>query len=135
VPDRSIELFRTDYTRLAVTKDKKAQLELIDDLLGTDETVLFDTRALLVDPGHGLKKREAEGYLVLTNQRAIFATVKHGVLIDLPKHEIKAPVTIRHKYLMSHLDLVTRSGECHSLVLKRVAASKIAQSMNEATTD
>ena len=96
---------------------------------------MFDPRALLVDPGHGLKKREAEGYVVLTNYRAIFATVKHGVLMDLPRHEIKTPVTIRHKHLMSHLDLETRSGASHSLVLKRPAASGIAHSVNEATTD
>ena len=57
-----------------MAEGSRARLDVIDDSLRFDETVLFDVLALLFDPGGGLKKRKAEGYLVLTNRRLIFGT-------------------------------------------------------------
>jgi hypothetical protein len=77
---------------------RKARLDVIDDRLGSDETVIVEVLALLFDPGGGLKKREAEGWLVLTNRRLVVGTAKHGILIDLPMKEIKVPATIKDKF-------------------------------------
>jgi hypothetical protein len=36
-------------------------MDVIDEILESDETVTTEVLALLFDPGGGLKKREAEG--------------------------------------------------------------------------
>ena len=124
---------RAEYTRLAVVKDNKPRLEAIEELLQPGEAVVFDVLALLFDPDGDLKKREVEGYLVLTDRRVIFSTTKHGNLVELPRDKIKVPVTVRDKFMMSHLELETSSGTSHSLVMKRAQASEIARNFNKTT--
>ncbi len=105
---------------------KQARLDVIDETLGSDETVIHDELALLFDPGGGLKKREAEGYLVLTNRRLVFGTAKHGILVDLPIAEIKVPVSITFKFTMARLAIETTAGTKHTLVMNKRAARAIA---------
>ena len=110
--------------------DKKARLDVIDDTVGFDETVVFDVLALLFDPGGGLKKREAEGYLVLTSRRLIFGTVRHGILVDVARKEIAPPATIGYKWMMARLVIVTDQGTKHTFVVNKVAARDIAFAVN-----
>ncbi len=114
--------------------DKKARLDVIGDTLGFDETVIFDVLALLFDPGGGLKKREAEGYLVLTTRRLIFGTARHGILVDLARKEIAPPATIGYKWMMARLAIVTDQDAKHTFVVNKVAARDIALAVNRSTT-
>jgi hypothetical protein len=109
---------------------RKARLDVIDDRLGSDETVIVEVLALLFDPGGGLKKREAEGWLVLTNRRLVVGTAKHGILIDLPMKEIKVPATIKDKFMMTRVLVKADNGAEHTLVVNRSAAREIALVLN-----
>ena len=113
---------------------RKASLDVIDDSLGFDESVIIEVLALLFDPGGGLKKREAEGYLVLTNRRLIFGTAKHGILVDLAMKEIKAPVTFRFRYMMARLVVQADPGITHTFVVNKSAARDIAVAVNRPAT-
>jgi hypothetical protein len=113
---------------------RKARLDVIDDSLGFDETVTIDVLALLFDPGGGMKKREAEGYLVLTDRRLIFGTAKHGILVDLPLKEIKVPVTLRYRYMMARLVVQADSGITHTFVINKSAARDMAFAVNRPPT-
>jgi hypothetical protein len=88
--------------------------------------------ALLFDPGGGLKKREAEGWLVLTNRRLVFGTAKHGVLIDLPMKAIVVPATITDKFMSTRLLVKAENGAEHTFVVNRSAAREIVLVVNEA---
>ncbi len=109
---------------------KEARLDIINDSLGIDETVTIDVLALLFDPGGGLKKREAEGNLVLTDRRLIFGTAKHDILIDLAMGEIKLPVVVSHKFMMARLLVMDTQGQEHTLVVNKSTAQAIATAVN-----
>ena len=111
---------------------RKARLDVIDDILDSDESVVVEALALLFDPGGGLKKREAEGWLVLTNRRLVFGTAQHGILIALPMKEILVPATITDKFMSARLLVKADSGAEHTFVLNRSAAREIALAVNEA---
>jgi hypothetical protein len=110
---------------------RKARLDVIDHILGSDETVMVEVLALLFDPGGGLKKREAEGWLVLTNRRVVFGTATHGILIDVRMNEIKVPATITYKFMMARLLVNVDNGAEHTFVVNRSAAQEIAHAVNE----
>lgn len=55
-------------------RGKRARLDIINDRLQPGEEILLDVLALLLDPRGGLKPREAEGYVALSDRRLIFAT-------------------------------------------------------------
>ena len=113
-----------------MSEGKKARLGIIDDGIGFDEDVIVDVLALLVDPGGGLKRREAEGFLVLTNRRLVFATSKHGILVDLSMKEVEPPVTVTRKLAMARLVVSTVDGVTHTLVVNRHVAQRIAATVN-----
>jgi hypothetical protein len=114
---------------------RKARLNVIDDIVGSDEIVMVEVLALLFDPGKGLKKREAEGWLVLTDRRLIFGTASHGILTDLPMKEITGPVTITHKFMMERLLVKAENGAAHTFVVNRTAAHQVALAINERLRD
>ncbi len=109
---------------------RKARLDVIDGKLGFDESVIIDVLALLFKPGGGLKRREAEGSLVLTDRRLIFGTAKHGILVDLSMKEIDGPVTFRFRYMMAHLLVPTDPGITHTFVVNKSAARDITFAVN-----
>jgi hypothetical protein len=115
-----------------MSDSRKARLNVIDDILESDETVTAEVLALLFDHGGGLKKREAEGWLVLTNRRLVFGTAKHGILIDLPMKEIMVPATIKDKFMSTCLLVKGENGAGHTFVVNRSAAREIARSVNDA---
>jgi hypothetical protein len=110
---------------------KRARLDIIDDAVGPNESVSFDVLALLFDPGGGLKKREAEGYLVLTSRRIIFATARHGLLIDLARKEIASPASVSYKWTTARLVVETDEGTKHTFVVNKSAARAIAFVINK----
>ena len=115
-----------------MSKPRKARLDVIDDILGSNETVTVEVLALFLDPGGGLKKREAEGWLVLTNRRLVFATATHGVLLDLPIEQIEIPPTIMDKFMSARLVVDAEGGATHTFVVNRNAARDIALALSEA---
>jgi hypothetical protein len=114
-----------------MSEEKKVRLDIIDDELGFDETVQVDTLALLFDPGGGLKKREAEGHLVLTNRRLIFGTARHGILVDVARKEIELPASVTYKWMMARLVIATDTGTRHTFVVNKSAARDIAFAANK----
>ena len=115
-----------------MTEERRTRLNIIDDTLGLDEEVHFDVLALLFDPGNGLKKREAEGTLVLTDRRLVFGTSQHGILVDVPGGEIRTPVLVTNKYMMARLIIETDAR--HVFVLNKNAARDIAVALNKAAS-
>ena len=111
---------------------KAARLGMISDGLEPDEEVLFDVLALLLDPGGGLKPREAEGYLVLTDHRLIFGTSKHGVLVDVMIRKITVPARVQYRITMAHLVVRLDDGTIHTFVLNKSGARGIADTINRA---
>ena len=117
-----------------MSEESKARLDIIDDILGFDENVQVDIRALLFDPGGGLKKREAEGHLVLTDRRLIFGTAKHGILVDVTRKEIRAPASVSYKWMVARLVIEIESGTRHIFVVNKGAARYIAFEVNKAAS-
>ena len=111
---------------------RRARLDVIHDHLGSDETIMVEVLALLYDPGGGLKKREAEGWLVLSSQRLVFGTARHGILVDLPMAEVIVPATITEKFMRTHLLVMAGDGAEHTFVVNRSGARDIARILNEA---
>lgn len=52
------------------------------------ETISLRCARTPFDPGVGLKKRKAEGYLAVTSRRLILATTRLGILINLALKEL-----------------------------------------------
>jgi len=109
---------------------KKARLDIIDAVIDTEETVTVDVLALLFDPGGGLKKREAEGHLVLTDRRLIFATTNHGILVDLTRQATVAPVAVTYRWMMARLVVGADVGTTYTFVVNKGAARDIASALN-----
>ena len=110
--------------------DKLARLELINDRLDPGEKIFYDVQALLLDPGGGLKAREAEGYLVLSDRRLVFGTPEHGILVDIPTRQIKVPVRVQNRILMAHLLVSLEDGTSHTFVIGKSLARAIADAIN-----
>ncbi|MGB7051903.1 MAG: hypothetical protein WBG41_10060 [Acidimicrobiales bacterium] len=110
----------------------QARFGIINDHLEPGEEVLDDVLALLLDPGRGLKAWEAEGYLVLSDRRLIFGTPEHGILVDVRRREINAPVRVRHRFLMAHLLVSLKDGTVLRLVVNKSSARAIADAINRA---
>jgi hypothetical protein len=116
-----------------MTDERKVRLDIIDAVVDPEETVIVDVLALLFDPGDGLKKREAEGHLVLTNRRLIFATSWHGIMVDLSREETVVPVSQSQRWMMARLVVRTCGGRTHEFVLNKSAARDIALAINKTT--
>lgn len=115
-----------------MAEPRAARLGIVSDHLEPDEEVLFDVLALLLDPGGGLKPREAEGYVVLTDRRLIFGTAKHGILVDAARGQIAYPARAQYRLTMAHLVIRLKDGAIHTLVLNKGAARCIADAINKA---
>ncbi len=113
---------------------RRARLGIINDRLQPDEEILFDVLALLLDPGDGLKPREAEGDLVLTDRRLVFGTAKHGILVDLMVDQIKAPVIVRHRFMMPHLTMSDLDETVRTFVVNKRSAQALAGAINRAAS-
>jgi hypothetical protein len=107
-------------------------LDLIDETLDSDERVHTDVRALLFDPGQGLKMREAEGHLVLTDRRLIFGPSQHGIMVDLGRNEIRTPVTVRFGWMRARLGVEASAGDKYTFVVNKSAAHGMALILNKA---
>jgi hypothetical protein len=112
----------------------RARLDVIDAAIDYEEIVIVDTLALLFDPGGQLKKREADGELVLTNRRFIFATSRHGIMIDLARKEIAVPALVSFRWTMARLTIATYGQSRHTLIVNKSAARKIAYAVNTAAS-
>ena len=111
--------------------DQRTKLESVDAILRPDEKVLSDDRALLLNPGGGLKKREAEGYLVLTDRRLIFGTARHGILVDLAFAQVKRPTTTAYRFTMSHLTIASVDGPIRTFVMAHHPAQAVSKAINK----
>ena len=111
---------------------ERVRLGIISNRLDPDEQVHFDVLALLLDPGGGLKPREAEGYPVITDRRLIFGTAKHGVLIDVARVQIAVPARVQHRRTMAHLVVRLEDGAIHTVVINKGSAREIADTINGA---
>lgn len=113
---------------LQVPGGSVARLEIISNTLESDEQIQLDVRALLLNPGSGLKKREAEGFLTLTSRRLMFATARHGILVDAPISKV-TPTNLKHRITMTHLSVQTDS-TVYTFVLARSPALRAVNVIN-----
>jgi hypothetical protein len=114
-----------------MTAKRRTKLESVDAILRPDEKVLSEDRALFLNPGGGLRKREAEGYLVLTESRLIFGTVRHGILVDLAIAQIERPSTTAYRFTMSHLTVASVDELERIFVMTHRRAQAVSDAMNK----
>lgn len=117
-------------TSVMMDRSGRARFEMINDRLEPDEEILFDVLALLLDPGGGLKAREAEGHLLLSDRRLIFGTPEHGILVDVATSQIELPVRTESRLLMAHVLVSLKDGSSHRLVINKRSARAMAGSIN-----
>lgn len=113
---------------------RQARLGIINGLLQPDEEILFDVLALLLDPGGGLKPREAEGHLVLSDRRLVFGTAKHGILVDLMVEQIEVPVTVQSRFMMAHMTVTDVYETIRTFVVNKRSARALAVAINRAAS-
>jgi hypothetical protein len=88
--------------------------ELVADRLDTGEVIQFDTLAKWRELGGGRGEREAEGFLVLTDRRLLFATLGHGVHFDVRISRITNAWVTRLRAKLAHLEVETGDRRVHA---------------------
>ncbi len=84
------------------------------DRLDAGEAIQFDTLAMWRELGAGLEEPEAEGFLVLTDRRLLFATPTHGVRLDVRISRITNAWVTRLKLRLAHLEVETGDRRVHA---------------------
>jgi hypothetical protein len=88
--------------------------EIVADRLDAGETIQFDTLAMWREVGAEPKEPEAEGFLVLTDRRLLFATLADGVHLDVRISRITNAWAKRMKVRLAHLEVETGDRRVHA---------------------
>jgi hypothetical protein len=96
----------------SVINEQQTRWQIVSDRLDPSETIQFDALAMWREFGFG--HGEAEGFLVLTDRRLLFATLALGVLVDLQVSRIRNAWVARLKSKTVHLEVETRDENVHA---------------------
>jgi hypothetical protein len=107
IAERSWERLRHDHRG-------SERWEVVSDRLDDGEAIQFDSLAMWRELGDGGRQPEAEGFLVLTDRRLLFATFSHGVEIDVRISRIKNAWATRLKLRLAHLEVETGDRRVHA---------------------
>ena len=107
IAERSWERLRLDHRG-------SERREVLAGRLDDGETIQFDSLAIWRELGDWGRQPEAEGFLVLTDRRLLFATFSHGVEIDLRISRIKNAWATRLKLRLAHLEVETGDRRVHA---------------------
>ncbi len=88
--------------------------ELVADRLDPGEVIQFDTLAKWRELGVGHEEREAEGFMVLTDRRLLFATFGNGVRLDVLISRVTNAWVTPLKVKLAHLEVETRDRRIHA---------------------
>jgi hypothetical protein len=88
--------------------------ELVADRLDQGEAIQFDALAMWREFSGGDEEREAEGFLVLTDRRLLFASFTHGVHLDVRISRITNAWVTRLKVKLAHLEVETGDRRVHA---------------------
>jgi hypothetical protein len=102
------------WGRLRRDKLQPSRLEIVADRLDDGEAIQFDTLAMWREFGAGESEREAEGFLVLTDRRLVFASLTHGVHLDVRISRITNAWVTRLKARLAHLEVETGDRRVHA---------------------
>ena len=72
---------------------------------------------------------------MLTDRRLVFGTAKHGILVDLMVDQIKAPVIVRHRFMMPHLTTSDLDETVRTFVVNKRSAQALAGAINRGHPD
>ena len=88
--------------------------EIVADRLDAGEMIQFDTLAKWREIGADVSEPEAEGFLVLTDRRLLFATLAEGVHFDERISRITNAWVTRLKVRLAHLEVETGDRRVHA---------------------
>jgi hypothetical protein len=89
-------------------------MEIVSDRLDPGESVQFDSLAMWRELVDGDQRPEAEGFLVVTDRRLLFATFTHGVHLDVRFSRIRNAWATRLKVRLAHLEVETGDRHVHA---------------------
>lgn len=92
--------------------ERQARQKIVSDRLEPSETIQFDALAMWRE--FGMEHAEAEGFLVLTDRRLLFATLALGVLVDLQVAGIRNAWVARLNSKTAHLEIETSDQNIHA---------------------
>jgi hypothetical protein len=102
------------WERLRRDPSMPQRWELVADRLDAGEAIQFDTLAKWRELGAGHDEPEAEGFLVLTDRRLLFATFALGVHLDVRISRITNAWVTRLKARLAHLEVETGDRRVHA---------------------
>jgi hypothetical protein len=97
-----------------VIKERQARWEIVSERLDPAETIQFDVLAMWRELGLESERAEAEGFLVLTDRRLLFATLALGVLVDLQVSRIRNAWVTRLRAKAVHLEIEDSEQNVHA---------------------
>jgi hypothetical protein len=110
------------WERLRRDRWEPSRCRVVADRLDPDEAIQFDALARWRELGNGSTNHEAEGFLVLTDRRLLFATLALGVRLDIHVSCIRNAWVTRMKAKLVHLEVETGDQDIHAFwIAKRPA--------------
>jgi hypothetical protein len=97
-----------------VIEERQARWEIVSERLDPSETIQFDVLAMWRELGLESERAEAEGFLVLTDRRLLFATLALGVLVDLQVSRIRNAWVTRLRAKAVHLEIEDSDQNVHA---------------------
>jgi hypothetical protein len=90
-----------------VIEERQARWQIVSERLEPSESIQFDALAMWRKLGLDSERSDAEGFLVLTDRRLLFATLALGVLVDLQVSRIRNAWVTRLRAKAVHLEIET----------------------------
>ncbi len=97
-----------------VIEERQARRQIVSERLDPSESIQFDVLAMWRELGRESESSEAEGFLVLTDRRLLFATLALGVLVDLQVSRIRNAWVTRLRAKAVHLEIETSDQNVHA---------------------
>jgi hypothetical protein len=97
-----------------VIEERQARRQIVSERLDPSESIQFDVLAMWRELGRESDRSEAEGFLVLTDRRLLFATLALGVLVDLQVSRIRNAWVTRLRAKAVHLEIETSDQNVHA---------------------
>jgi hypothetical protein len=91
--------------------EKAARLRLVAERVGPDEDYVWDVGAIWRENPTLVSRRDAEGFLVVTDRRLIYANHRVGVLVDLPFDRISSAQMTRRRITTAQLSVSDSEGK------------------------
>ncbi len=99
IPNRASEFTRSTTHEQEAALSEEAGYAWISSTRPLDWMRVRSRTRLRFGPGGGMKKREAQGHLVLTDRRLIFGILKPGILVDTTRVDMRVLASATYKWM------------------------------------